>query len=392
MIATIHPFPARMAPELALTALEEIVRGGTVVDPMMGSGTVIRHATQLGLHALGFDMDPLAVLMSRVWTTPVSDDLIHKIFSRVTKIALAVDPDEICLPWIDNDEETKDFIRYWFGPVQANALRCWSYAIVQLDAEASPEEKSALDVIRIALSRNIVTKEQCASLARDTSHSRPHRVALSSDYCVHLGMNRQLGIVRNRLMKAPPSLGAVVNSGDARNIQLPSACADAVLTSPPYLNAIDYLRGHRMSLVWLGYRIAELRCIRSNSIGAERRPEIGYLMQAEVKASIGNIENLPTRYRAMIERYISDILSFSSEIKRILKPRGVATLVVGNSTLKGIFVHNSAAVAKALEIHGLNLLSATVRPLPSNSRYLPTAAGSTLANRMREETILRFAA
>ena len=27
---------------------------------------------------------------------------------------------------------------------------------------------------------------------------------------------------------------------------------DLTVTSPPYLNAIDYLRGHKMSLVWMG--------------------------------------------------------------------------------------------------------------------------------------------
>src|SRR3712207_7608036 len=47
----------------------------------------------------------------------------------------------------------------------------------------------------------------------------------------------------------------------------------AAITSPPYLNAIDYLRGHRLSLVWLGYRIGDLRLTRAVSIGAERRPD-----------------------------------------------------------------------------------------------------------------------
>jgi hypothetical protein len=32
------------------------------------------------------------------------------------------------------------------------------------------------------------------------------------------------------------------------------------------------MRGHRLSLVWLGYRLADLRRIRSDSIGAERGP------------------------------------------------------------------------------------------------------------------------
>ena len=392
MATTVHPFPARMAPELALAALSQVAAGGIVVDPMMGSGTVIRHATDLGLQAHGFDMDPLAVLMSRVWTTPVSDTSIERIYAKAMTLALSADPDDVRLSWIDEDPETKDFISYWFGRRQSDALRCWSGAIARLAQDLPPEDLPALDVIRIAMSRIIVTKEQCASLARDTSHSRPHRVALTSDYCVHQGLNRSLNMVRDRLRKSPPSTGASVTLGDARAMTLEAGSVDAVLTSPPYLNAIDYLRGHRMSLVWLGHKLGALRTIRSESIGAERRPDGGTLVHAEVKAALGDLTSLSLRHQSMIDRYIADVAALAAEVKRVLRSGGTATMVVGNSTLKGVFIKNSAAVSKALEVHGLSFVSEFVRELPSNSRYLPTSAGSMLANRMREETILEWAA
>ncbi|MFZ3482242.1 hypothetical protein [Sphingomonas sp. 3-13AW] len=392
MTATIHPFPARMAPELALKALNKVKMGGVVVDPMMGSGTVIRQATDLGLKAIGFDMDPLAVLMSRVWTTPVDDEIIEQVYARIAKIALAADPAEVVLPWIDDDVETREFVAYWFGKKQLEALRCWSGAIASISEELSGSETAALDVIRIAMSRIIVTKEQCASLARDTSHSRPHRVALDSDYCVHQGIGRSLKMVRNRLRHAPPAPGASVMLGDARSMTLPDGSADSVLTSPPYLNAIDYLRGHRMSLVWLGHKLGALRAIRSASIGAERRPDVGAVIQAEVKGALGDLAALPQRHQAMIDRYVADVVSFASEVKRVLKPGGVATMVVGDSTLKGVFIKNSSVVSKALELQGMIFVGEVVRDLPSQSRYLPTSAGSTLANRMRQETVLEWAA
>ena len=39
------------------------------------------------------------------------------------------------------------------------------------------------------------------------------------------------------------------------------------MTSPPYLNAIDYMRTSKFSLVFLGSRLNELRAIRSAAIG-----------------------------------------------------------------------------------------------------------------------------
>lgn len=392
MNATIHPFPARMAPELALQALEQVADGGVVVDPMMGSGTVIRQASDLGLQAIGFDLDPLAVLMSRVWTTRVQDDRIGSLYAEAAKMALATNPDDVELPWIDRDEETRNFIAYWFGKPQVSDLRCWAAALQKLSDGATAEDTPALDVIRIALSRIIVTKEQCASLARDTSHSRPHRVALQSNYCVNQGLERSLKIVRKRLLAAPPAGSAVVGLGDARSLTLADHTADAVLTSPPYLNAIDYMRGHRLSLVWLGHRLSELRTIRSTSIGAERGPEVGNPAHEEVRAALGDLAALPRRHLAMVDRYVTDVMTLAGEIRRILKPGGTTTLVVGNSCLKGVFIENSAAVSKALELQGMTFVEQSVRLLPTQNRYLPTNEGSSLAKRMREETVLKWAA
>lgn len=382
-----------MAPELALKALEFVPKNGVILDPMVGSGTVLRQASNLGLHAVGFDMDPLAVLMSRVWTTPVDDEQIQSAYNLAREMALSADPKSLDLPWIDDDKETRDFIGYWFGTPQADALRCWAWAIMSLSANASPKEAAALDVIRIALSRIIVTKEQCASLARDTSHSRPHKVTESTDYCVHQGLDRSLKTVRKRLSLLPRSSTSVeVALGDARRLTIKDRSVDAVVTSPPYLNAIDYMRGHRLSLVWLGHTLGDLRRIRSDSIGAERAPDVGRAVQEEVKKAMGNLDGLSRRHLAMIDRYIIDVFEMAREIRRVLKPGGSATMVVGNSCLKGIFIKNSAVVSTALEVQGLTCVDETIRELPNQSRYLPTTAGSSLTKRMREETIIRCVA
>ena len=67
----VHPFPARMAPDIALEVVAEAKKPLRVLDPMMGSGTVLALARSHGHHALGLDIDPLAVLISKVWTTAI---------------------------------------------------------------------------------------------------------------------------------------------------------------------------------------------------------------------------------------------------------------------------------------------------------------------------------
>src|SRR5882724_8500333 len=67
----IHPFPARMAPGIALEALRRRKRPLRVLDPMTGSGTVLAVARHKGHRGVGLDIDPLAVLLSSVWTRTV---------------------------------------------------------------------------------------------------------------------------------------------------------------------------------------------------------------------------------------------------------------------------------------------------------------------------------
>ena len=389
-IRPVHPFPARMAPEVAIGTLRDLPMASVVLDPMAGSGTVLRHAGDMGHAALGYDVDPLAVLISKVWITPVRDDAIETVYQDVLRDALSRDPLDVALPWIDDDDETRAFIDYWFATEQRRDLRCISAALADKSEATDAEESNAcLDVLRVALSRIIVTKEQCASLARDTSHSRPHRVATTSDYQVYEGFGRAVQEVRRRLLTQPPVAKGTVVLGDARELDVRDESVDVVITSPPYLNAIDYLRGHRLSLVWLGHRLSELRAIRAGSVGTERGPDADQDSVQEILGAMGNIEDLPSRYQGMVSRYAHDINRVVREVARVLKQHGSATFVVGNSCLKDVFVRNSGAIRRSAALNGLAVREEFERELPRRQRYLPISDSGSLGRRMRTETIVR---
>lgn len=382
-----------MAPGLALDSLSALQAGSVVLDPMSGSGTVVRQASDLGLNGYGFDLDPLAVLMSNVWTTPIDDRDIQVAYDDLrARAAFAADWTE--LPWIASNDETKAFIDFWFEEPQLADLMRLASGLHSMESEAaSQSEQAAINVLRLNLSRIIVTKEQAASLARDTSHSRPHRVARTAPYDVFKGYDRSLNAIRKRLLESPPQGKVTVTLGDARSMSsIADGSIDAVVTSPPYLNAIDYLRGHRLALVWLGWSISELRKIRSNSIGAERGPEAA--LASDEMAAIANAmvtcSDLSGRHVNMIRRYAKDLWSLLSEVARVLKSQSKATFVVGNSCLTGVFVKNAEGVATAARLLGLSEEARSERDLPQANRYLPVT-GTSLAKRMRTETVLTFA-
>ena len=388
-VQSIHSFPARMAPEIALKELQKLPEKSIVLDPMMGSGTVLKVAIASGHHAIGRDIDPLAVLMAKVWTTPINTQKLRESANHLVHNARTLNIKNINLPWIDDDSETSMFIDYWFGNIQKIELRKLSYLI---QATNGPEK----DALSIALSRIIITKDIGASLGRDISHSRPHRVMTENVFSVMDGFLNEISHIARRLDNHPSVRYADVRQEDARYLaSIASASVDAVLTSPPYLNAIDYLRGHKLALVWLGYRISEIRTIRSESVGAERAPDIHtntHLANTIIdQLALENI--LPNRELNIIKRYVLDLFVFLSETHRTLRPSGSAIFVIGNSCLRGVFIKNALAIKLLAEQIGFRYLDEEERELPPNRRYLPppsSAEHNNLKKRMRTETVLKF--
>ena len=381
----IHPFPARMAPELVSRSLKEVPAGGRVLDPMCGSGTVARAAVEAGLRCIGRDVDPLAVLMARAWTTPVDAPAIRAAADELVREAKALADREIERP---TDPETVRFIAYWFAPRQEAEL-------ARLATVLRRRDQPLRDVLAVALSRIIVSKEMMASLARDTSHSRPHKVADANDFYVHAGFLRSARHVAARLAPDRIRGRADVRLGDARTLDdVEDASIDLVLTSPPYLNAIDYLRGHRLALVWLGHDVGSLREVRAGSVGTERA-----LPETEAHPDVARFvldsgaSTLASRHQGWIRRYAADMTTVLRELGRVVKRSGRVVLVLGNSFLRGAAIDNAGLVESLARSVGFEATSRREREIPARRRYLPPpgAGAGALDARMRTETVLAFA-
>jgi hypothetical protein len=95
----------------------------------------------------------------------------------------------------------------------------------------------------------------------------------------------------------------------------------------------------------------------------------------------------------MINRYVRDLFDVVQEARRVLRHGGSAIYVIGNSSLRGVYVPNSDILAMACEELGLSLSQVTPRAIPESRRYLPldkAKMGSSLARRMRSELVMEF--
>jgi tRNA G10 N-methylase Trm11 len=386
-LTSIHPVPARMAPEIVFRQLAGLPSHSIVLDPMSGSGTVLRAASELGHRAIGFDLDPLAVLMARVWTTSCNVELLQETAGEIVRKARHLKCEY--LPWIDDCEETTDYVKFWFCNKQIRALRRLSLVLATTRGRVA-------DVMKIALSRIIITKERGASIARDASHSRPHRVFFGNEYDVYDGFIQATCQLASKLLSERLLGSVTVQRGDARQlVSLPAKSIDAVITSPPYLNAIDYLRGHRLSLVWLGFRLSDIRTLRSQSIGAEISDDgkIPSSLLDELLRQAGAVCDLPNREAGMVRRYAQDVYGFLRELARVTKKGGKVLLVVGNSCLKGVPIWNADINLAAAALLGFESTKRSERALPLSHRYLPLPSGDrsgSLGRRIRTESLLNL--
>lgn len=392
-LRSIHPFPARMAPSIIHRRLKakHPIR---VVDPMAGSGTTIVAARLCGHHALGFDTDPLALTIAKAWSSDADASRLRAAASRTLDNARArhrfLTRGE-AYPRSAN-EETRSFVRFWFDVANRRQLAALAESI------ADTQEARSRAILWCAFSRMIITKGAGVSLAIDVSHSRPHRaykVAPFRPFDRFLPAMEQ--VLRGLYFPAKNELPAAkVRRGDARAIPLSDNSADMVITSPPYLNAIDYLRGHKLSLVWMGHQISDLRRLRSGNIGSERsdRRDTTASFREAARQLVRGFNKLPGRAQAMLAKYLDDMDKVLGEISRILIRDGDAVIVVANSTIRGVFVNNSRLLTHLARGKGLRLVSSHRRRLRENRRYLPpprlASAGVTLRSRMNEEVILTF--
>lgn len=389
----VHPFPARMAPEIALDELTGLTRSDVVLDPMSGSGMVLAQAAKLGIQSYGIDLDPLAKLISSVGATPVSTLSVNRSLDMLLSRCRHDEARgrKVELSWIDCDPNTSKFIEFWFGAKQIAHLRLLSYHLM---VEPVTTTQATLNLLKVAVSRLIVTKEPKASLARDTAHSRPHRTITENDFDLFQALEGSVRHILKALDQATPIVPAKTYLGDARKLtRISDESIDCIVTSPPYLNAIDYMRGHKLSLVWWGYSISKLTGIRLTAIGAEKAT-VKYADERFITMSNEyRWGELPTKTQGVLRQYYADLSAQMIETARVLKRAGKATYVVGDSNIRGIYIPNHQMLISAAQRAGLELIETTEREIPNNRRYLPTPKSKKKAfgGRMRTEHILTFA-
>jgi hypothetical protein len=354
----------------------------------------------LGRRSIGVDIDPLAILQSKVKTTLVNDKLVVKFARQVAAEASLsmmekgqVSDEESLSKFMDGfDSESRRFFSYWFHPGTAAELSLLIAAINRL------EQVSLKDVLKASLSSIIISKSAGVSLARDVTHTRPHKVrgkrvlpVIPAFERAAIRMAEALKEI-NEKVKEPYFLPSILE-GDSKALPVMSNSVKLVITSPPYATALDYMRAHKFSLTWLGYNLKNLSELRRKYIGAESG---GTTLRTGLKAvddSIAQIGSHDLNKGKAIARYFAEMQLVMREIYRVIQPGGYAVIVVGPSRAKGIMVMTHEALVETALGQGFEHVGTRERKIEQSWRQLPVSNNSTregIEARIHEEYILLF--
>jgi DNA modification methylase len=388
---SLHAFAAKFPPQLPRLFIEHLTEVGEVVlDPMVGSGTSVVEAYLLGRRGIGVDIDPLALHICRVKTTHIEPSVAVEAGERAIKTAgRLLEGEATVRRFLESlPEENRQFIDYWFGRNTQSELAALLLAIGR-----EPDDK-VRDFLNLVFSSIIMTKSGGVSLARDLAHSRPHR----DDAKVPRNAIEQF---RVRLLKSAKALvelrldynGIEVREGDCRRLPLEDDSAHLVVTSPPYANAIDYVRAHKFSLVWLGQSITFLSRLRGMYIGAEKVGELPDVsLPRKTEATIQLLTDKDAKKATILRKYFLDMRATVSEMRRVLLPGRAAIIVVGTSTMRGLRIDTPLCLGEIAEEAGFRVVGIKERKLDRNRRMMPARfqnnGRSMIEQRMHEESVI----
>jgi len=417
-----HAFPAKFPPALPNAFIRVLTApGDTVLDPMMGSGTTIVEAYLAGRCCIGSDIDPLAFLITRVKTTPLDGEALRRQLYAIIDQAnssIATQPEKtvaaIGSRW---DQKTREFIEYWFAPETQVELAALLQAI-----EAIPDP-AMQDFFKLALSACIITKTGGVSLAFDLAHTRPHRakVVFSASGKKIFGIDAEkeasprIKLLTKRLRSAVvefrkrtlqniQSLSeltmtgcpVVLHQADAQSLPVEAASVDLIVTSPPYaVNAIDYMRANKFSLVWLGYNLDQLNETRKQCIGGESVTDFLFEpLPPKTAAVVEAISAVDLKRGKALHRYYSEMTRILREMYRVLRPDRAAVVVVASSEIRHIDTQTHRCLAEIGEALGFEIPAIGVRRLDRNRRMMPAGhvidGDSQIQRRMHEEFVIGF--
>ena len=300
--------------------------GSVVLDPFCGAGTTPLACREMGMNCFAFDVHPVSVFASSVKTRDYDTGILRESAREILETRFR----RISLP--------KDrLIRRAFKKETLEDIILFREEIAGIEDE-KVREFLLLGLMNAAMKASYVFKDG-AVLRFRKRHVPPLRQMFRRQ--VHR-MIRDLEGFKTRECETR------VGFGDARSLPLPDCSVDAVITSPPYLNKIEYTRVYEIEQrLFLGF-MKGIPPVRSY-IGSLDRKGTG---RKEIEDALGrDADSLPEG----AVPYFADMKRAVEEMHRVCRSGGRVALVVGNGCFPDRVVESDILLSRIAENAGFTV-------------------------------------
>jgi len=369
------PWIAGFSSSFVRDILETFLDGtGTVLDPFSGVGTTLVEAALLGHGAVGFEINPYAALACRVKVNAHKTS-VEELRTQVARLQIFY-KDKISNGYDPKSTPPRGFrtrSEFYSPQVLRKVLILQDF----IETVANPDMGG---LFRLAFASTMV---RYSNYSYEPSLGRRVSVGKSeiSDFPVGptvvgklLEMAQDIAWFQDNLPQGWQGARIYNTSFFEYQEHIAPTSVDLVVTSPPYLNNYHYNRNTRPQLYWLGYaeHPRDLKPLEYSNFGKywqtvrdQSRVDLMFsLPGTDLQDRLQTLRGInPEKgvyggngWANYAASYFNDCYAFSRALKYVLKPKGSAVVVIGNSILQGVMIPTDQYFGKIAESVGLELV------------------------------------
>ncbi|MDD5721100.1 MAG: DNA methyltransferase [Candidatus Pacebacteria bacterium] len=350
----IFKYPCKFIPHIPRWFIENYASTDTkkygVIDPFMGSGTTLVEASLLGYPSYGIDIDPLSKLLSNVKTTPFYDREFSIIDQFISDYKITIKKPDQLKNKIEEFVPDRDLINYWFSESTIKDLALIRFLIQKNFTQFKNKKvKNFLEIVLASIIRKVSKADNQSPKPYISTKIKKDHVIVFDEFYKNL-----IKYIDSIKQFSDESKAEVKIIGfDARSVDKKSLYFNKVslaMTSPPYINAFDYVRSLKLENFWLdGFSKQKLDELYDHQIGSEKvktLKEVPAYGIKELDSVLAQIYLLDKKRAWITFKYFQAMTENLKSIHDSLQKGGYYCIVVGNSKIRGFDVDTASILLK----------------------------------------------
>lgn len=340
----LHKYPATMLPQIGIELFREFrIKARTLLDPYCGSGSSFTVGLDRGIQEMyGFDLNPLAVLISKAKFTKLIPEKIETLRQNLRKNIYEFIKNEDCIASVLIPEF---FNRsFWFSDHVLKNLAILKKFISEIDLEY--QRLFLLPFSETARECSYARNNEFKLYRKKDEDMFPFDTDVYSIYFYKLQITISLYTAYYL-----PKLGNAKIDIQCDSFQGHATQFDVVLTSPPYGDSkttVAYGQFSFFANQWLG--IKDARKVDNRLMGGSTANEL--YLQGILGEYINEIAKKSKKRALEISAFYYDLQKSIQYVAKSINKKGKAIYIVGNRCVKDVQLPTDQFIAEQFESNG----------------------------------------